>query len=493
MRTTISSLTFVFWLLAAASARADAIEGPPACPPGSVGRSAHEGQWCVPALCDAGCGEGETCAARRVCVQTARVIPGGLRPREPDPEPRELVVAVCPADSTCTGDEEPPPPTVGELPPTRPRCEIHNVCVPAALPALPPASELAPPPAPSEAPTEAPSAVEHSSAHARSSARSGCGCSVGSRGPGVLGVLVLLALALVSRRRGLAILALLLVAAPASAQLPVGWSRETHALASPRAVACSRDRMFALGYSDVVAWSNGHAETLPPPPENAYAIATSPEGVLAVSVGDAIALYEDGAWTRLPIRMPPAVGGRAHPVSGLRVLDAQHVYFVSDGAIGVREGDHFSLYSAGTWRSLEALDGTSPRALFAVGQGGTVMRWDGEGWTRETARTDAWLRGVAVVSPTETWAWSDTVLFHRNQDSFASAALGSPVGRLVGVVPAGSEVFAVGERGIARWSGAAWTPELTELGSYDTIAGACATEGSLFVATGLGDLLVRAL
>jgi MYXO-CTERM domain-containing protein len=491
MRTTISSLTFLFFVLSAASARADAIEGPPACPPGARGQSAHEGQWCVPALCESGCGEGETCAPRRVCVQTARVIPGGLRPTEPPAEPRELVVATCEADGTCTGGEEPPPPTVGELPLSRPRCDVRQVCVPAALPPFPPASELAPPLP--EAPPSDPPAVEQVEAHTRASARSGCGCSVGSRAPGGLAVLVLLALTLAGRRRGLAVLALLLVAAPASAQLPAGWSRETHALGSPRAVACSRDRMFALGYSDVFAWSNGHAETLPRPPASGYAIASSPSGVLAVSLGDAIALYDQGAWTTLPIVMPPAVAGRARPVSGLRVFDAEHVYFVSDGAIGVREGDHFALYSAGTWRTLEALDGTGPRALFAVGQGGTVMHWDGEGWTRETARTDAWLRGVAVVSPSDTWAWSDTVLFHRDEHSFASSAIGSPVGRLVGVVPAGGGVFAVGERGIARWSGTAWTPELTELGPYDTIAGACATDASLFVATGLGDLLVRAL
>src|SRR5262245_24276665 len=84
-------------------ARADAIEGPPACPPGARGESAHEGQWCVPASCEIGCEAGERCEDRRVCTRVASVIPGGLRPEVPPAEPRELVVATCDATSECTG------------------------------------------------------------------------------------------------------------------------------------------------------------------------------------------------------------------------------------------------------------------------------------------------------------------------------------------------------------------------------------------------------
>jgi hypothetical protein len=127
-------------------ALADAIDGPPACPIGAHGRSAHEGQWCVPAACDA-CEPDERCADRRVCTQIASVVPGGLRPSEPPPEPRELVVATCDAASACTGMEEPPPPTVGTLPASAPTCTTMRVCVPSALPSLPttvPASAGAP-------------------------------------------------------------------------------------------------------------------------------------------------------------------------------------------------------------------------------------------------------------------------------------------------------------------------------------------------------------
>src|SRR5205809_169753 len=104
-------------MTAAAGARADAISGPPACPPGAQGRSAHEGEWCVawPCESDATCGAGARCTAWRVCTRTSDVVPGGLRPTTPPAEPRELVVGTCAAGAGCRGDEEPPPPTVGTL------------------------------------------------------------------------------------------------------------------------------------------------------------------------------------------------------------------------------------------------------------------------------------------------------------------------------------------------------------------------------------------
>ncbi len=135
-------------LLGPLPARADSVDLPRACPPGSHGRTAHEGQWCAVADCESGCEEGESCTTWRVCTQIASVVPGGLRPVEPPPEPRELVVASCEPASSCTGLEEPPPPFVGTLPTTAPTCAVRRVCVPATLPDLPPApvpSPMAPP------------------------------------------------------------------------------------------------------------------------------------------------------------------------------------------------------------------------------------------------------------------------------------------------------------------------------------------------------------
>ncbi|MFO0682047.1 MAG: hypothetical protein U0234_08350 [Sandaracinus sp.] len=173
MRAGVGMLVAVGLLGLAASARADSVDMPRACPPGARGQTAHEGQWCVVADCTAGCREGETCTSLRVCTQTASVVPGGLRATEPPPEPRELVVATCEPSSTCTGLEEPPPPIVGTLPATPPTCAVRQVCVMAALADLPP--EVAPAPSVAGAPSGS-----GSSASVEVSRSSSCAC----RGPG---------------------------------------------------------------------------------------------------------------------------------------------------------------------------------------------------------------------------------------------------------------------------------------------------------------------
>jgi MYXO-CTERM domain-containing protein len=186
-----TSLLLLVLVLPASLASADAVDGPPACPPGARGRSAHEGQWCVPATCDAGCEAGERCEDRRVCVQTASVIPGGLRPTTPPPQPRELVVATCDAASACTGMEEPPPPTVGTLPTTPPTCSTMRVCVPSAWPSLPALLGAAPATGGASTPGASPAEPPRS-----------CLCSSpGARASTPWLALLGLALALVRRRR----------------------------------------------------------------------------------------------------------------------------------------------------------------------------------------------------------------------------------------------------------------------------------------------------
>src|SRR5690242_820523 len=104
-------------LVACASVvRADAIAGPPACPPGAVARSSHAGQWCEPAPCasDADCSEaGGSCQEWRVCTRVFSITPGGLRPRPAPPEDTTLVVGTCAPSAACNGTEEPPPQTAG--------------------------------------------------------------------------------------------------------------------------------------------------------------------------------------------------------------------------------------------------------------------------------------------------------------------------------------------------------------------------------------------
>lgn len=182
-------------------ARADAIEGPPACPLGARGRSSHSGQWCEAAPCasDADCADaGGHCRAYRVCTRHASIPAGGHGAfRDPPPPPYEvdLVVGSCEPARACRGDEEPGPPMAGAYVDAAPTCSEATFCVPESLPTLPLIGPPAPPPASAAvAPASVPSVAEPT--------RSSCGCAVpGSRGAAPASLVLALACLALGRRR----------------------------------------------------------------------------------------------------------------------------------------------------------------------------------------------------------------------------------------------------------------------------------------------------
>jgi hypothetical protein len=169
-------------LLLPATAAADAIDGPPACPPGARGYSAHAGQWCVPWTCtaDADCGGQAACRPWRVCTRESDVVPGGMRPEPSPPQRMTLVVGTCDPAAACRGDEEPPPEVVGKFVEGAPKCVEANHCVPADLPALPSrAGETAPPPGAGPGPAP----VQGTSPTQASATPPGCGCAATNGAP----------------------------------------------------------------------------------------------------------------------------------------------------------------------------------------------------------------------------------------------------------------------------------------------------------------------
>ncbi|MFO0682046.1 MAG: hypothetical protein U0234_08345 [Sandaracinus sp.] len=286
------------------------------------------------------------------------------------------------------------------------------------------------------------------------------------------------------------------LAAVSAQPVPSGWTRRERVMTgAPTAIACTASMAFARTWEGrVTALEDGASRVLgPASPTTAFGreLAVTRDGHVVMPVAEGIAIHDGSAWHTLPIAWP---AGRPHVVADVIAFDDAHVYFASEGAIGARDSGTLGLRSVGTWRSIEGLAGTGPAALWAVGQGGTVMRWDGAHWARETTSTDAWLRGIAVQSTGEAWAWSEARIFRRDAHAWSTTSYGSPVGRVARVVVHGSTAFLVGDGGVARWTGA-WTAEIgsVELGSYASVADACATDHTLEVVLTTGDQLTRAL
>ena len=99
---------------------ADAIGPPPEkCPPGSVGTSSHEGDWCQPGTCstDGHCPDNASCKPDvGLCVTHDEVPCGGLYPRDMEPCTTTLDVAhdACATNADCSEGT----------------CEIAHRCVP---------------------------------------------------------------------------------------------------------------------------------------------------------------------------------------------------------------------------------------------------------------------------------------------------------------------------------------------------------------------------
>lgn len=188
------------WLAMTPEAGADAIAPSPACPPGSRGKSSHAGQWCAAASCetDDDCKQkGAICKQWRVCVREAMVT---HHRRARSARVTEQVVGTCAPEKACKGDEEPPPPLVGQIVRGPPICTTGRYCVPGSLPPLPP-------PEPDEEEDEEDEETDEEDEGekdrgASASTKEGCGCGCrSSKAPAHATLLVFLASALLLIRR----------------------------------------------------------------------------------------------------------------------------------------------------------------------------------------------------------------------------------------------------------------------------------------------------
>ena len=92
-------------LLLCSLALADVVGPDPTnCPPGSRGTSNHSGPYCVPATCDNGCPDGESCTSTRLCIlEEERPCGGMVDPGEPCTYTHIEATGACDDQSDCTG------------------------------------------------------------------------------------------------------------------------------------------------------------------------------------------------------------------------------------------------------------------------------------------------------------------------------------------------------------------------------------------------------
>ena len=175
------------------------------------------------------------------------------------------------------------------------------------------------------------------------------------------------------------------------------------------------------------------------------------------------------------------------------------------GTILHYDGNDWSLMNSGTNKTLITVWGSSGSDVFAVGENGTILHYNGQVWSpmqsgwpvkpltypeRRGLGTSAYLFGVWGSSATDVFAVGDAgAILHYDGQAWAAMNSGTAIG--LGPVwgSSGNDVFAAGENGtILHYDGQAWSP--MQSGTTEEIDGLWGSSASdVFAAGGDGAIL----
>ena len=137
---------------------------------------------------------------------------------------------------------------------------------------------------------------------------------------------------------------------------------------------------------------------------------------------------------------------------------ATDVWAVGDaGTIVHWDGSGYSIVQKGY--GLRSVWGIAANDVWAVGYSGTILHWDGSAWSSVPGGGTIWLQRVWGVAANDAWAvgYGGTIL-HWDGSAWSSVASGT-TSNLYGVWGSGAaDVWAVGASGtILHWDGSAWS------------------------------------
>lgn len=155
---------------------------------------------------------------------------------------------------------------------------------------------------------------------------------------------------------------------------------------------------------------------------------------------------------------------------GLSGSSADDVWAVGDGGTILRgDGARWRKVASPTPRALHGVALSGPAGGWAVGDGGTVLRWDGGAWTRlQDSGTAADLYAVLVRGGEVLLAGAGGALLRGSAPDFKFTAESSGTGAALRALwGSASEAWAAGDGGtvLRRRTGEAWTPVPTPGGT----------------------------
>ncbi len=183
--------------------------------------------------------------------------------------------------------------------------------------------------------------------------------------------------------------------------------------------------------------------------------------------------------------------GTPNTLRGTWGSDAGNVWAVGDGGTILKwDGSTWSAQTSTTTNALRAVWGTAVNSIWAVGDGGTILKFNGTAWSAQTSGTTNALRGVWSSDANNVWAVGNggTILkFNGTAWSTQTSGITTTLNAVWG--NSATSVWAVGDSGtIRKWNGTAWATQTSgTIESLRAIWGTSAT--SLWAAGTFGTIL----
>jgi hypothetical protein len=232
---------------------------------------------------------------------------------------------------------------------------------------------------------------------------------------------------------------------------------------------CSSNAVFALGEASLFFYNGSSWTVWPDPPVGSRAIwGTSPRNPFVIAV-----IVESGRWHadvyRYDGRSWELVLDRPYPLATLRDIwgSSDHdIFAVGDrGTILHYDGSAWCQMSSGTGSDLRCLWGTSSTDVYAAGAEGSVLHYDGSTWTTMSADPSWELSGIWASSNSDVYCVSNGdeadfnsgAVFH--YDGSAWAPVANTLESLWNIWGSSStDIFAVGNRGtLLHYDGITWS------------------------------------
>lgn len=260
-------------------------------------------------------------------------------------------------------------------------------------------------------------------------------------------------------------------------------------------------RSFRLRLQDPPTWATGLL-----PPNIAISLDLGPDGVIPFSrqpvpVGDHTFIAPHqlmslsgelyNARYFLYTTLAPAGVSGSQPRSYNLVQNVQSIVEdrlpVRDVAGWRLEGTQIEKDLFGIWAA-PAEEGAGPRA-WAVGEDGTILLWNGSGWTAQTSFTDETLRAISGVSGEDVWAVGEDGAV-RHWDGLAWQAVPAPEDDYEAVYATATSVYAAGAIRLRRLDRESGTWSLEGAPAVQGVTGFVPLADGRLVALSTGRLFV---